>query len=62
MNKNTWNENLYLVALWGFRQLVHGARSGYALSLGLAAGGVLAFDIHGYYLLTGHPEFTLPAS
>lgn len=106
MNKNTWNENLYLLnfallftheidaafwkewemffgakealggiqgflvfnfvllvaALWGFRQLVLGARSGYVLSLVLAAVGVLAFAIHSYYLLTGHPEFTLTAS
>src|SRR3990170_2403138 len=30
--------------------------------LPLAAGGVFAFAIHGYFILTGHREFTLPVS
>lgn len=57
-----FNFVVLVVALWGFRQLVLGARRGYVFSLVLAAVGVLAFAIHSYYLLTGHPEFTVPAS
>ncbi len=57
-----FNFVLLVAALWGFRQLVIGAKSGYVLSLVLAAGGTLTFAIHGYYLLSGQPEFTLPVS
>ncbi len=53
---------LLLVALYGFQQLIQGARSGLWFSLLLAAGGIFAFGIHSYFILTGHPEFTLPAS
>jgi hypothetical protein len=37
---------LLLVALFGFKQLLQGARSGYMFSLLLAASGVFAFSIH----------------
>ena len=53
---------LLFVALFGFRQLLEGARSGVAFSLLLAGAGVFAFCIHSYFILTGHPEFTLPVS
>lgn len=53
---------LLLVVLYGFRQLLRGARSGQMFALLLAAGGVFAFVIHGYFILTGHREFTLPVS
>ena len=32
------------------------------VSLFLAGAGVFAFFVHGYFILTGHPEFTLPVS
>jgi len=54
------NLALLLAALYGFKRLVQGARSGYAFSLLLAAAGVFAFVIHSYFILTGHPEFRLP--
>jgi hypothetical protein len=53
---------LLLVALFGFKQLLQGARNGYMFSLLLAVSGVFAFSIHSYFILTGHPEFTLPVS
>jgi hypothetical protein len=56
------NFSLLLLALWGFKQMLQGTKSGYIFSLVLAAAGVFAFSIHSYFILTGHPEFTLPAS
>ena len=53
---------LLLAVLYGFRQLLRGARNGQMFALLLAAGGVFAFAIHGYFILTGHREFTLPVS
>lgn len=53
---------LLLIALYGFKQLLVGARSGYAFSLLLAASGVFAFLVHSYFLLAGRPEFNLPVS
>ncbi len=53
---------LLLVALIGFGELARGTRTGQVLSLLVAAAGVFAFCIHAYFILTGHPEFTLPAS
>lgn len=56
------NFALLLVFGYGLVRLVDGARAGYGFALALAAGGVLAFLIHGAFFLAGHPEFTLPAS
>ena len=53
---------LLLVALFGFRQVLQGARSGKWFSLLLAGAGIFAFSIHSYFILAGRPEFTLPAS
>lgn len=53
---------LMLIALIGFRQLLLDSRRGYLFSLLLASAGVFAFLIHGYFILTGHPEFMLPVS
>jgi hypothetical protein len=53
---------LLVIALYGFKQVVLGAKSAFAFSLLLSAAGVFAFCIHTYFILTGHPEFTLPVS
>jgi hypothetical protein len=53
---------LLVVALYGFKQVVQGTRAGPWFSLVLAGSGVFTFAIHSYWLLTGHPEFRLPAS
>ena len=53
---------LLLVALFGFRQVLQGAKSGKWFSLLLAGAGIFAFSIHSYFILAGRPEFTLPAS
>jgi len=53
---------LLLVALYGFQQVVLGTKTARAFSLVLAAVGVFAFGIHTFFIATGHPEFTLPAS
>ncbi len=56
------NFMLLVVALYGFRELVRNTPAGRVFSLLVAAAGVFAFCIHTYFILTGHPEFTLPAS
>jgi hypothetical protein len=56
------NLALLLVALYGFRQVLSGARSRYAWSLLLGAAGVFAFAIHSYFILAGRREFTVPVS
>ena len=53
---------LLLVALFGFRQVLLGARGGQWFALLLGAAGIFAFSIHSYFILAGRPEFTLPAS
>ena len=53
---------LLLVALYGFQQVVLGTKTARAFSLLLAAAGVFAFGIHTFFIVTGHPEFTLPVS
>ena len=53
---------LLLVALFGYRQILSGARGGQCFSLLLGVAGVFAFSIHSYFILAGRPEFTLPAS
>jgi hypothetical protein len=53
---------LLVVALYGFKQVVQDTRAGPWFSLVLAAAGAFTFALHGYFLLTGHPEFRLPAS
>ena len=53
---------LLVVALYGFKKLLSGEKSGHVFSLILAGGGLFAFIIHGYFILTGHGEFTLPVS
>jgi hypothetical protein len=50
---------LMLVALEGFRSMVSGERSGHYFALLLAGSGIFAFGIHTYFILQGHPEFTL---
>ncbi len=56
------NFMLLVVALYGFRELVRNTPAGRVFSLLVAAAGVFAFCIHTYFILIGHPEFTLPAS
>ena len=51
-----------LAVLVGLEQLVQGTRAGHVFSLLLAASGLFAVLVHGYFLLRGHPEFNLPAS
>ncbi len=53
---------LLVVALLGLKELLYGKNDGYLFSLLVAAAGVFAFCIHTYFILTGHPEFQLPAS
>jgi hypothetical protein len=53
---------MFLAAMYGYNRLVQGKPSGYVLSFILSAAGTFAFSIHSYFIVTGHPEFTLPAS
>ena len=53
---------LLLVALFGYVQVLQGQPSGRYYSLLLAVAGIFAFGIHGYFILAGQPQFTLPLS
>jgi hypothetical protein len=53
---------LLIIALYGFMKLVSGEKTGRIFALLLSGGGVFAFIIHSYFILTGHGEFTLPVS
>ena len=53
---------LISVGLIGFRCVILKRRSGLWFSLIQAGCGVLAFLLHGVFILKGHPEFTLPMS
>ena len=53
---------LVLVVLIGYKQVLQNARSGNVFALLLAMAGIVGFSLHTYFVLTGHPEFTLPAS
>jgi hypothetical protein len=56
------NLGLVLLVLFGLRRLARRRRSGLWFCLGLAGAGVLAFVLHGFFLLRGHPEFRTPTS
>jgi hypothetical protein len=56
------NLGMFVVAIIGYTLLLRQKRSGYWFSLVLAGLGVFAFAIHSYFILSGRPEFTLPAS
>jgi len=53
---------MFGIVIFGWLQLLKPKRSGYWFSLLLAIAGVFAFSIHMYFMLTGHPEFTLLGS
>jgi hypothetical protein len=57
-----FNVFVVLFVLFGFKQVLRGARRAPLFSLLLAGGGLFACGIHSYFILSGHPEFTLPAS
>jgi hypothetical protein len=56
------NLGLVLLVLFGLRELIQRRRSGLWFSAGLAGAGILAFAIHCFFLIRGHPEFRLPIS
>jgi hypothetical protein len=56
------NLAMFLAALYGYNRLLHQSGSGSVLSFILSAAGIIAFLIHSYFIVSGHPEFTLPAS
>jgi hypothetical protein len=53
---------LITIGLIGLRYVVLRVRAGFWFSLIQAGCGVLAFVLHGIFILRGHPEFTLPMS
>lgn len=53
---------LLIAGLIGFREAEKGTKNGRVFSVVLACGGSFAFSIHTYFIQTGNPEFTLPAS
>ena len=53
---------LLLIALFGFKELLEGSKIGRMFPILLAIIGIFAFFIHSYFIIMGHPEFTLPMS
>jgi hypothetical protein len=53
---------LLLIALYGFSSLLRNQWSGYVISVLVFLAGIFAFSIHLYFIIQGHPEFTLPLS
>ena len=53
---------LFIIAIYGYSQLLNQKQSGYWFSLLLAGSGIFAFSIHTYFILMGHPEFTVVGS
>ena len=53
---------LVMAILYGHQALALGRAAGFMLSWVLAAGGLFAFIIHGYFLLQGSEAFMAPAS
>jgi hypothetical protein len=53
---------LIIAALVGFRKVIFRSRGGHYCALTVAGIGIFAFFIHTYFFITGHKEFTLPAS
>ena len=53
---------LFLLAFWGYEQVVRGNRAGLWASVVLASGGVFALVAHGTLLLQGGTEFRVPVS
>ena len=56
------NVLLLVVVLYGLKQVARWRTGAKALSYLLAAAGVFAFTIHGYFIATGHPEFRMVVS
>jgi hypothetical protein len=53
---------LIALGLIGFRYVIQGRRAGLWFSVVQAGCGILAFVLHGVFIVNGHPEFTLPVS
>jgi hypothetical protein len=53
---------LLLITLYGYSGLVNNQWSGFVIAMILSLSGLFAFSIHSYFIVTGHSEFTLPAS
>ncbi len=53
---------LLLLLMAGFQRLLAVRRSGYWISLLMAASGIGAFVVHGSFWLRGRSDFRLPAS
>jgi hypothetical protein len=56
------NMAMFIAALYGYNRLLQLKVSGYVLSFILSSAGIIAFLIHSFFIVSGHPEFTLPAS
>jgi len=59
---NIINFLLILILLYGFGLVVKKEKGGFRFSLILSTVGILAFIIHGTFILTGYQQFMLPVS
>jgi hypothetical protein len=53
---------LVVFLLWGYERVLAGSPAGRWMSLALALAGLFALVVHGWFLLTGRPEFRSIAS
>jgi hypothetical protein len=56
------NLGLFMAAIAGYSRVLKQKQSGHWFSLLLAGAGIFAFSILAWFILSGHPEFTLPGS
>ena len=59
---NIINFLLIVVLIWGYRSVVLKTRSGFNYSIAMSSIGIIAFIIHGIFMLNGYEQFTLPVS
>ena len=59
---NILNFLLIVVLIWGYRSVVLKTKRGFNYSIVMSSIGIVAFIIHGIYMLNGYEQFSLPVS
>ena len=56
------NVPMVFLVVWGAYALALGRTAGIVMSWALVASGVIAFGLHGFFLVRGYPAFDAPVS
>ena len=59
---NVINFILIIILIYGFGSVVRKDKTGFVFSIILSCAGIVAFVIHGSFILTGYQQFMLPVS